>query len=136
MGGGASSVIILDKIATTDRQVRVRVFEGSPDKAIGPGYAFDVDQSSTNLTNSPIDYVSIKGSRDEEHFLTWVKENEDIWRSHFPEIETDKLTLSGSFLPRKLAGIYLQESYKALKKKLHVEEIRVEVLNVVPKGTQ
>ena len=136
MGGGASSVIILDKIASTGRKVKVRVFEGSPDKPIGPGYAFDVNQSDTNLTNSPIDYVSIKGDRDEEHYLRWIRENEEKWRPSFPDLDIDKLSLYGSFLPRKLGGIYLEDSYKSLKAKLDVEEVRAEVLKVVPKGDQ
>jgi uncharacterized NAD(P)/FAD-binding protein YdhS len=138
VGGGASSVIILDKIIdqALGHKVLVRIFEGS-DKPIGSGYAFDTHQSETNLTNSPIDYVTIKGEQDEAHFLKWLKANYDSWAPSFPEIakDIDNLTLSGSFLPRKLGGMYLEASYKELRDRCKVEEVRGQVVDIKVDGS-
>lgn len=56
----------------------------------------------------------------------------------FPEIARDleKLTLSGSFLPRKLAGLYLDDSYRELRELCAVEEVRGLVVNIEAEGGQ
>ena len=93
IGGGASSVALLDNFVSQQSQgdrsikLKIRIFEKREEsKPIGPGYAFDIEQSDTNIMNSPIDLVSLKGEENEEHFLKWLNDAKEKWCDAFPEI--------------------------------------------------
>lgn len=131
VGGGASCVCFfqalvdevkgnLDIFRAQKITIALTVFEKSPDyEPLGPGYAFSPHQSETNLMNSQLDYVSLRGYDDEEHFLKWLIKEKEKWGPMFPQILNDledgKLTLSGSFLPRKLAGEYMAHTFQMLQ---------------------
>lgn len=107
-----SAQLIANKIT-----LAITVFEKSPStEPLGPGFAYNPKQNESNLINSALDYVSIYGGDDIEHFLKWLIKEKAKWGPQFPQIlrvlETGKLSMTESYVPRKLAGLYMVDCWE------------------------
>lgn len=135
IGGGSTGISFLAqfirKIKDTPnkKMFEIRVFEHSSSLGVGLAYS---TKSHSLLLNTPTEMFSIY-PEDPKHFLTWLTQFPEKWRSQFPEI---KEINEYSFLPRKLAGLYLKDIAEQTKTMAENHQIKLcffqdEVINVI-----
>lgn len=114
IGGGATGISCLSQLLRVVKEVsdkekyEIYLFEKS--NVLGKGLAYNNEEKDL-LLNSPAGNFSIY-PEDQKHFLKWLISFPEKWRKFFPEIkEIDEY----SFLPRKLAGLYLEDCVNKAK---------------------
>ena len=121
MGGGASGlcclVSLVDQLKASPppRALTVRLFEKRV-KTVGAGLPYQLDQSRSNIMNDSINYISVKGYGEPDHFMRWLAAEKPRWGKLFPEIaqgfDLDKINPGATFLPRIVVGMYLEDCYQ------------------------
>ncbi len=138
VGGGSTGIAFLAQFAKKitkylyKDQFEINIFE--KENPLGTGLAYNV-KSHSLLLNSSTEAFSIY-SEDPKNFLSWLLQFPEKWRPYFPEIgDVNEF----SFLPRKLAGLYLQDSASQAKEicnfhNIKINLIRDEVVDIVQNG--
>lgn len=137
VGGGPIAVSFLQSLTNELKkkqgisEIEIMIFDSRNDLGEGCYWANDVD---SNILNTRADTMSAM-ENDKLHFLNWLKENETVWRPHFPTLKMS----SDAFLPRSLFGLYLrdifQSSLSAIKslnvKFTHIKDDVIDVLRMM-----
>ncbi|OGT31497.1 MAG: hypothetical protein A3E87_04005 [Gammaproteobacteria bacterium RIFCSPHIGHO2_12_FULL_35_23] len=110
------------------QELVINVFEPSKNLNVGISYCTD---SQTSLLNSTVDRTSLFADN-LLHFYKWLQKNKLSLIDKYPVLEN--MTPS-SYLPRKLCGLYLQDTFKQyvkIAKELHivVNLINEEVIDI------
>jgi len=135
IGGGSTGISFLAQLIrkiknNSNKQIfEINIFEST--SSLGVGLAYNTE-SHALLLNSPTEMFSIY-AEDSKHFLVWLNQFPEKWRSQFPEI---KEINEYSFLPRKLGGLYLKDIVEQTKKMAESHHIKVcsfqdEVINLI-----
>ncbi|MCB5165020.1 FAD/NAD(P)-binding protein [Streptomyces bambusae] len=105
IGGGATSVSLVDALDRRGltQEIDLAVYE--PEKEIGRGNAYRVDAGSA-LLNRQAEFMSIRWN-EPRHFLGWLEKHPD------PEVRA--YAHPGTFPPRYLFGDYTSESFARLR---------------------
>ena len=109
---------------------RVTGMQGAASSATGVAYS----------TQDPYHFLNVRTGNMSafpeipDHFQTWLKNNEPLWRSLEPSFASLSYD-SSSFLPRKIYGLYLKECLKkaqeiAVNKKIAIKLLQSEVLDL------
>jgi len=134
IGGGSTGISFLSQFIReiqnyqSKRKFSLILFE--PDSTLGTGLAYGT-KSHSLLLNSPANCFSIY-PENPKHFFEWLTKNESFWKRYFPEIEEIN---EDSFVPRKLAGLYLKSAAEEAKMlaaqcKIAYQIIQDEVINI------
>lgn len=91
-------------------------------RTVGAGLPYQLTQSRSNIMNDSINYISVKGYDEPDHFMVWLEREKPRWGALFPEIasgfDLKKINPGGTFLPRIIVGMYLDDAYKECLRKI------------------
>ena len=107
---------LIDQLKATPspKKLLVRMYEKRL-RSVGAGLPYQLDQSRSNIMNDSINYISVKGYGEPDHFMKWLEREKPRWGKVFPEIaqgfDLKKINPGATFLPRIVVGMYLDDTY-------------------------
>jgi|GEM_PF-6574260 len=135
VGGGSTGISFISQFLREIKhhvhrdKFSIKLFE--PSGTLGTGLAYSA-KSHALLLNSPASCFSIY-PEDQKHFLKWAQQHPEKWTRHFPEIREIN---EDTFVPRKLAGLYLSDAANqaknlANKYNIQYQVVEDEVVNII-----
>lgn len=127
IGGGSTGISFVSQFLREIKQhthkdkFSIRLFE--PSGTLGAGLAYNA-KSQALLLNSPASCFSIY-PEDQLHFFKWLQRYPEKWTRHFPEIST---ITEDTFVPRKLAGLYLKDAAQQAQELANQHGIPYEII--------